>query len=135
MNTQISKFSMVSILIAGLAAVLFSSVALTIVPATTRQAGPISGAPAAAVSSYAGAADPLADRAADAGEGRAKARCRECGVVESMRALASMEASAGHEITVRMRDGSARVLSDAGPASWRLGERIILIGGAEANRP
>lgn len=134
MITQMSKFSTVSILIAGLAAVLFSSVALTIVPATTWRAGPLPGTPAAAVPAYAGAAAPLADSQADAGEARAKDRCRECGVVESMRALASMEASAGHEITVRLLDGSTRVLSDAGFASWRLGERIIVIGGPDLAR-
>ena len=33
-------------------------------------------------------------------------------------------------IVAILRDGSTHVLSDASPANWRPGERMILIGGA-----
>jgi outer membrane lipoprotein SlyB len=35
-----------------------------------------------------------------------------------------------YEFTVRLADGSSRVLNDASPARWRSGERVILIDGA-----
>jgi outer membrane lipoprotein SlyB len=36
--------------------------------------------------------------------------------------------SASHyEITIRLRDGSKRVIVDANPAVWRVGERVSVI--------
>ena len=65
-----------------------------------------------------------------AGEARVKARCDECGVIESMRRIAPVgQLPAMYEITIRMGDGSTDVLSDARPANWRPGERIKLIRG------
>ena len=34
-----------------------------------------------------------------------------------------------YEFTVRLRDGSIRVSSDASRAKWRAGDNIMLIGG------
>ena len=60
----------------------------------------------------------------------AKPRCEECGVIDSYRPIAATGSSpATYEITLRMRDGSMRVLNDAGPASLRPGDHITLIGG------
>jgi hypothetical protein len=79
-------------------------------------------------------------------------RCDECGVVTTTRLIERPNAPGGsditgsvarnghdkkakvppgrYEVTVRMRDGSSRVLFvDAGSAHWRQGERIILIEG------
>lgn len=92
-----------------------------------------------------------------AGEVRAKTRCAECGVVVSMRETerhdedsapgATGEATAGngdeipvkttrsYEITVRMADGSSRVINDANPARWRTGEHLIVIGGVRPSNP
>jgi hypothetical protein len=35
-----------------------------------------------------------------------------------------------YEITVRLADGSRRVIDHASPANWRPGERVIVIDGA-----
>jgi hypothetical protein len=52
------------------------------------------------------------------------------GVVEIIRKFeASGAVPAGYEFTVRLRDGSTRVSSDASAASWRVGDSIMLIGG------
>ena len=51
-------------------------------------------------------------------------------MIESTRRIAPVgSAPAVFEITVRLGDGTTRVLSDASPASWRPGERTILIEG------
>jgi hypothetical protein len=53
---------------------------------------------------------------------RRKSRCEECGWIESMRET---------EITVRLRDGTSRVIVDAHRGALRLGERVVIIDGAE----
>jgi hypothetical protein len=37
-----------------------------------------------------------------------------------------------YEFTVRFRDGSTTVLSEASPRTWRLGNRVIVIGRSNA---
>ncbi len=86
------------------------------------------------------------------GKRRTKGRCAECGLIVSMREIAGshadfqragtggmtaehlieapLKASRRYEITLRMADGSIRVISHDRPASWRAGERAILIEGA-----
>lgn len=81
----------------------------------------------------------------------ARRRCQECGVIASMREIGSddmgrpvdgavavpaagRDAKDTHpvralELTVRFRDGSQRVLVDASPARWRLGEQMSVIDG------
>jgi len=51
---------------------------------------------------------------------RRKFRCEECGWIESIRET---------EITVRLRDGSSRVIVDAHRGRSRLGERVMIIDG------
>ena len=77
---------------------------------------------------------------------RGKPRCGECGVIESIRqAEAHGEAislvaaggsvaenrapvkSASREITVRLEDGSSRVIVDTNPGRLRIGERVKVI--------
>ena len=36
-----------------------------------------------------------------------------------------------YEITIRLQDGSMHVVTDAHPAHWRAGERVILIAGKD----
>jgi len=82
---------------------------------------------------------------------RFRAECEECAVVTSIREIEPLEhgvhSGAGssatkdigsvmteesarrYDITVRMRDGSIRVIEQARPANWRVNERLILIGG------
>lgn len=90
---------------------------------------------------------------------RSRTGCRECGVIESMRrieraggasgrhkvdvefvagaasggAIAS-NAGGGHgyEFTVRFRDGSTMVFTETTSRTWRLGGRVVVIGGSSA---
>ncbi len=88
---------------------------------------------------------------------RSRARCPECGVIESMRRIersgdgvrqdavdigaprvvsdasagaiaADATSGKGYEFTVRFRDGSTAVFSDANPRAWRLGSRVVVLG-------
>lgn len=124
-NSRSPKATYLPLLFIGIAAALFSSVALT--------AAPIAGwfRSSFQVSEPAEASGTLAEDPAGAGQARSSgAKCAECGVIESMRRLAPVgNAPAVYEIIVRMRDGSARVNSQASPAMWRTGERIMLLGG------
>ena len=65
---------------------------------------------------------------------RATRRCPHCGWIESKREIlpgaAALQAPRSYEYTVRMTDGSSSVFQQALPASWRLGERLTVIGGA-----
>jgi len=86
---------------------------------------------------------------------RRKKRCDECGFIESIReteghgdaiplAAAGRPAaenqnrtsvrSASRNITVRLEDGSSRVIIDANPGRWRRGERVIIIGGLDESK-
>jgi hypothetical protein len=74
-----------------------------------------------------------------------RAWCHECGVVESMRQIAGSGGASGstiaasaitaktYEITVRFRDGSTTVFSEASPRAWRLGSGVIVIGRPNAS--
>ncbi len=90
-----------------------------------------------------------------------KPACPECGVIESMRQIdragdgggkntvaarvtgrvsagasasaAHVVAEKGYEITVRFRDGSTTVFSEATPRAWRSGGRVIVIAGSYAS--
>ena len=88
---------------------------------------------------------------------RYRARCPECGVVESMREIGRSGDSGGQaaidldgagrtcgsaigadavaercfEITVRFRDGSRTVFQEASPRAWRAGNRVMVIGRAD----
>jgi hypothetical protein len=61
-------------------------------------------------------------------------RCPNCGSIESKRALPRLasdpRALLSYEYSVRMGDGSSHLFREQMPVSWRLGERLILIGGA-----
>jgi hypothetical protein len=61
-------------------------------------------------------------------------RCPHCGWIESKREIlpgvADPRAPRSYEYTVRMTDGSSSMFQQALPASWRLGERLTVIGGA-----
>jgi hypothetical protein len=66
---------------------------------------------------------------ATSGSGNARPACPECGVVQSTRRV---ESSAGHQVTVRHRDGSTSVFIETTPRTWRPGSRLILIPGVIA---
>jgi len=63
-------------------------------------------------------------------------RCVGCGVVESIRALEPVAGSpAAYEFNVRLRDGSLRTSIGSGESTWRVGDRILLMGGAGPRLP
>lgn len=102
-------------LIAALLAVVLAAAAL----AAASVADWKSAAPAAVASPQGGAA-----------ELRARGTCATCGRVQSVRRLAARGgAPATYEITVRLRDGSTHVHTDATPANWRRGESVVFIAG------
>jgi cobalamin biosynthesis protein CbiG len=60
-------------------------------------------------------------------------RCPHCGWIESKREVlpsADPRSPQTYEYTVRMADGSSSIFLEALPTSWRLKERLIVIGGA-----
>lgn len=60
-----------------------------------------------------------------------RSRCPGCGVVEAIRPLSTVAGTPdSFEFTVRLRDGSLRTSTTQGQGSWRVGDRIILMGGA-----
>lgn len=115
---------------AGLAAFLFSSVAMSGVAILQWFHGPsepITGG------IFAPGQFSATTGLSDVVQALVKPRCEECGVVDSNRRLAATGDTPGtYEITVRMSDGSMRILNDSRPASLRPGERIVLIGGLTA---
>ena len=86
-----------------------------------------------------------------AGDARPRAKCAECGIVESTREVEPVADASGppatgevpraannaapatrsrsYEVIVRMQDGSNRRFVHTPPAKWRAGERLILIAG------
>jgi len=138
MNTQAPKFAHMPFLFAGITAVVFSSLAATLLHGMEwppESFGAEDATYARSLSPAVPAPTPVAPAVAEA---QVKARCDQCGVIETVRATAatadsSADTSAGYEVTVRMRDGSTRMLLAASQATWRHGERIIVIDGGNAN--
>jgi len=61
----------------------------------------------------------------------ARAPCDGCGVVEAIRLVDGIEGGpATYAFSVRMKDGSLRDSTTATAGRWRVGDRIILMGGA-----
>ena len=58
------------------------------------------------------------------------AASRKARPVPSVIANRAPAGSAGGEITIRLMDGSSRVIADPNPAQWRPGERVMVIDGA-----
>ena len=93
----------------------------------------------------------VAAASAIAAPGARTYRCPECGVIESTREIEAPDERTGvnasgpiaagggtegkrfrnHEITIRLQDGSMRVITDANPARWRNGERVTIIAGLD----
>ncbi|MEO8655357.1 MAG: hypothetical protein ABI409_14625, partial [Ramlibacter sp.] len=113
------------------AAVVFATVAAASTPLLSWMGEP--GVPAA-LRPVQIAADPALPLAAPAPEIRNRGRsCEGCGVVQSVRRLESAGgAPAAYELTVRLRDGSMRTSNVANTARWRVGDRIMLIGGVKS---
>jgi outer membrane lipoprotein SlyB len=54
-------------------------------------------------------------------------KCTECGSIESIRETENE--SEASEITIRLQDGSSRVMIDANPGGLRPGQRVKVIDG------
>lgn len=118
------------LLAGGIAAILVSGIAIASLAISAQGSG---GGIAPAEPLHAGAAPVFA---APGPNVRAYRCGDECGVIESTRNIETSDewtrASASgrnHEITIRLRDGSMRVVRDANPARWRNGERVTVIAG------
>ena len=60
-----------------------------------------------------------------------RARCEGCGVVEAIRVIDGIDGQpATYQFTVRLKDDSVRTSTTASAAGWRVGDRIIVMGGA-----
>ena len=112
------------------AAVMLSTMALARLPGMTAPVDEEKLAVAMAVSEEPAAED--APAAIDT-KARSRSRCDTCGFVETIRRVEPEGiVPAGYEFTVRLRDGSARISSDASSAKWHIGDRVMLIGGSPA---
>lgn len=142
MNAQTFKFLRLPSLAGGIGAVLLSGIAIALLAFTGLGINGVA-APAAAPEAAA-----LRTSAASAAR---RYRCAECGVIESVREVgifgepaeidapgriaAGRGSEAGakprrnYEITIRMHDGSMRVITDARPARWTNGEPVTVIAG------
>jgi hypothetical protein len=145
MIAQANKFLHLPLLAGGIAAIVVSGIALA-----SLAIAPLG------LSENVASAEPVevATAPAIAAAGPRGHRCAECGVVESTRKLESpadrasihaapVRTAAGrraasedqpaqnYETTIRLRDGSMRVITDANPARWRPGERVTVIAGLQ----
>lgn len=120
---RIPKSVHVPLLAAAFGALLFTAVEATTAPLTEWVMNSYRDAPAAGEQPKE-TDDPAPPNAATVSR---RARCKHCGIIESKRQVGGV-----HEITVRLADRSTYVFSDTSPANWRLGERIILIGGGNS---
>ncbi|HSW17547.1 MAG TPA: hypothetical protein VLJ86_10000 [Ramlibacter sp.] len=78
-------------------------------------------------------ATPGAPATAERAQPASRTRCQGCGVVEGLRLVpAAADVPETYEFTVRLHDGSLRTSVVAGKSSWRVGDRIILMGGDAA---
>jgi hypothetical protein len=146
MNAQLNKFLHLHLrlLVGGIAAILVSGIALGSLAIRAQDISPMrTPARPTAATPEPGIAE----------TGAGAHRCAECGVIESTREFEPSDAKTGtgasgriavcsraetgrkatrsHEITVRLRDGSVRVITDAKPARWRHGEQVTIIAGAD----
>lgn len=150
MSAHASRFACPSRLIAGMLALLTGA---TGIAAAMIWLGASSSAPDPVPTldnlPVAAAAYKIPERAEDGV--RARPRCPGCGMIVSVREVDLQDEAAGHaasdrgladhpgearltparshEITIRMADGSSRVINHASPASWRPGERVVVIDG------
>ncbi|MBS1219924.1 MAG: hypothetical protein H6R21_3057 [Proteobacteria bacterium] len=141
MNTRTYKRMHLRLLLAGIAGILVSGIAIASIAISARGS---SGAFTPDEPQVALVAPHIAP------PGTRGYRCKECGVIESARKieipdeLIQMHApgrfAAGggidgtpgrYAITIRLQDGTTRAITDAHPANWRVGERVSLIGGME----
>lgn len=133
MNARVNKQLQSPLLRGGIAATFVGCVAIASLVVLAHGASDVS-APAAESEALVAPDSPaLVNR---------NLRCADCGVIESMREIDApgridTESRGGievkrlrnYEITIRLQDGSMRVIRDAKPAKWRHGESVTVIAG------
>jgi hypothetical protein len=160
MNMQRRRPTFLSLMLMGVAVILFSTAGIAAMKGWRTALATGSGDTAAplkvadAVGADAVTADTTQRRAK--AKARANGRCVECGVIvstweieardddfggESVNDLAAgyrdetrIKSAMRYGIRVRMADGSSRVVNYANPTSWRTGERVIIINGTNPSR-
>lgn len=92
-----------------------------------------------------------------AGNAPGRTTCADCGVIESTREITKkgegsgigavggavagnevekrVKSNKGYEVTVRLDDGSSRVISEANPPAWRTGDHVKIVSGAIQSNP
>jgi len=147
MNTQANKPLHLPLLVGGIAAILVSGIAIASLAISGQGFNGISAPAEPAV------AAPAVEAPAVAASSARYSRCAECGVIVSTREVEvsadkhGVDASGRialctrseigrnsvrkHEITVRLKDGSMRVITDAKPAKWIHGEAVTIIAGLD----
>ena len=138
MITQANKRSYLPLLLGGIAAILVSGIAIGSLAISFQESN--------------GVVAPAAPPVTAAPVARSY-RCAECGVIESTRKIEAPDETTGvdpsgrmaagnrgeigakllpnYEITIRLRDGSMRVIRDPKPAKWRHGEQVTIIAGVD----
>jgi hypothetical protein len=128
-----SRFRLPVALAGFVVSVVFATVGAASTPLISwmgEPADPAASPPPLAASTDGAALPPAASAAAVRSQRRWS--CRGCGVVESVRRLQPIgDEPAAYEFVVRLRDGSTRTSTMANTASWRAGDRIMLIGGVQ----
>ncbi len=144
MNIQAKMTQHLPLLAGGFAAILVSGIAIASLALSAQGSNDAVAPPETPAAAVA---------AADAAPASRSYRCADCGVIESTREIDAPDANgeteapgriaagngsaAGaklrrtYEITVRLQDGTMRVIRDAKPAKWRHGEPVTIIAGAE----
>jgi hypothetical protein len=144
MNMQTNKPLHLPLLVGGIAAILVSGIAIASLTISTRGSnGVVAPTKAAEAVVVPALAAPVTR----------SYWCSECGVIESAREIEVADEKTGakssgpmpagnrggiaarpfrnYEITVRMQNGSMRVIKDPKPARWRQGERVTVIAGVD----
>lgn len=141
------KLSHLTLLITGMAIILFSTAGIA----------HMMGWNANVTDDAAGILPPQQAVPAKSAKAYARRRCPECGVIVSMQKIqdrddapviqtaggaragnpdeVSGKLSSRYAITIRMSDGSIRVIENANPPQWRTGERLIVIGAGKSVSP
>ena len=161
MKTQARRAQYLPLIMVGIAVILYSTAAIAAIlgwrSASTDGSGDTADVRKVAVAAVEAVpvTEYTAQRRAKA-RARANGRCAECGIIVSIGEMAKHEDEFGsgaaigltagnrdesrlkstrrYEINVRMADGSNHVVNHASPASWRTGERVIVIAGSNPSR-
>jgi len=135
MRTQVDRYPHLAIWIASVALFCVAGIAALVMWIPTAIGNPKDHATLAGSSRIpiqpAGATGDTASARA-VGDAPTGTACTECGVIESVRESAGRgeqtpESTRSYEVTIRFRDGSKRVFSEATPRMWRSGTAVKII--------